>query len=152
MPSPNVNLVADLRAAQNFLKNADNAEIGDRMSRAILYRWQQMKAALNPDTITMLRNELKQGPWSSAIKLELEEFLANEFIDVVNGESLSPATCFPCLMIFCNSYVASRETSVRQQYPQEFRDQCLVAVLSRLARPVSRSSSFKTCETSVSLK
>ena len=69
-------------------------------------------------TITALQAELAAGPWSSAIKLELEAFLAGALIEAVGGELLIPCS----IKNHCETihrYCASRETSVSQQRERE---------------------------------
>ena len=98
MPAIIVNLLADLRATHGFVQAAASADMGERMSRALIGRWRQQWHCMSPAVIADLQRELAVGPWSAAIKLELEQFLAERLIASVGGELLRPATCFQCLI------------------------------------------------------
>ena len=91
MPAPTVNLIADLRATRGFVAKAANPDRGERMIKALLHRWRQQSAALCPSMIAELQGELAAGPWSDAIKLELEQFLAGALIALVGKQLLRPA-------------------------------------------------------------
>ena len=94
MPAPTVNLLADLRATHGFVQAAASADMGERMSRALIGRWRQQASTLSPAIIAELQGELAVGPWSAAIKLELEQFLAEMLIASVGGELLLRSTMF----------------------------------------------------------
>ena len=46
IPSPAVNLLADLRATHGFVEQVATADMGARMSRALLNRWRQQQATM----------------------------------------------------------------------------------------------------------